>query len=215
MFKDRVEAGRALSQKLKTLVKDKERTIVLAIPRGGVIVAKEVAASLNLEMSIVSPRKLGAPYNPELAIGAVSPDGDVYLNKDIVELVGASKEYIEQETKIQLAEAKRRMIFYTGNIIPSIKDKDVILVDDGIATGATMCAAIRYVRKKGARKVIVASPVASPEAYELIKKEADEVVCLMVPEIFFAVGEFYEDFRQVSDEEVIEILRSFNLRSFG
>lgn len=207
MFKDREEAGRLLSEKLKPLVKDKENTILLAIPRGGVVVAKVVASVLGIPLDVIAPRKLGAPFNPELAIGAVSPDGEVYINNEIANLVGVSKSYIEEEVKKQLEEAKRRMVLYKKGRVLSVYKKEVVVVDDGVATGATMIAAIRSVRSKGAKKVIAAAPVISPEAYSLLKNESDEVVSLLLPSIFYAVGEFYENFRQISDEEVLEVLK--------
>lgn len=207
MFKNREEAGRLLSEKLKPIVKDKENTVLLAIPRGGVIVAKEVAVALGVALDVITPRKIGAPFNPELALGAVSPDGQVYVNDEIVDLVGASKNYVDEEIKRQLSEAKRRMSLYRGEKPFSVANKEVIIVDDGVATGATMLAAVKSVRASGAKKVVVATPVISPEAYELLKKESDEVISLLMPSTFYAVGEFYEDFCQVSDEEVLEILK--------
>ncbi|MGB9758906.1 MAG: phosphoribosyltransferase [Thermoproteota archaeon] len=208
MFRNREEAGRLLSEKLKPIVKDKENTILLAIPRGGVVVAKEVAVALGIPLDVITPRKVGAPFNPELALGAVSPDGQVYINNEIVDLVGASKSYIEEEVKRQMLEAKRRMLLYRKEKPLSVAKKEVIVIDDGVATGATMIVAVRSVRAKGAKKVVVATPVISPEAYALLTKESDEVISLLVPSSFYAVGEFYEDFRQVSDEEVLEILNS-------
>ncbi|MBO3768093.1 MAG: phosphoribosyltransferase [Candidatus Brockarchaeota archaeon] len=206
MFKNREEAGQLLSEKLKFVINDRENTILLAIPRGGVVVAKEVAVALGLTLDIIAPRKIGAPFNPELALGAVSPEGQVYINNEIVSLVGVNKNYIEEEIKRQIQEAKRRMFLYRKGKPFSIIKKEVIIVDDGIATGATMIVAIRSVRAKGAKKVIVAAPVISPEAFVLLKNEADEVISLIMPSTFYAVGEFYEDFRQVTDEEVLEIL---------
>ncbi|MBO3801120.1 MAG: phosphoribosyltransferase family protein [Thermoproteota archaeon] len=206
MFKNREEAGQLLSEKLKFVINDRENTILLAIPRGGVVVAKEVAVALGLTLDIIAPRKIGAPFNPELALGAVSPEGQVYINNEIVSLVGVNKSYIEEEIKRQIQEAKRRMFLYRKGKPFSIIKKEVIIVDDGIATGATMIVAIRSVRAKGAKKVIVAAPVISPEAFVLLKNEADEVISLIMPSTFYAVGEFYEDFRQVTDEEVLEIL---------
>jgi|YelNatPaOPRAMG01_1025707.scaffolds.fasta_scaffold01424_24 putative phosphoribosyl transferase len=211
MFRNREEAGRLLSEKLKPIVKDKENTILLAIPRGGVVVAKEVAVALRIPLDVITPRKIGAPFNPELALGAVSPDGQVYINDEVVDLVGASKSYIEEEIKRQMLEAKRRMFLYRKEKPLSVAKKEVIVIDDGVATGATMIVAVRSVRAKGAKKVVVAAPVISPEAYDLLTKESDEVVSLLMPSSFYAVGEFYEDFRQVSDEEVSEILNSIYL----
>lgn len=208
MFKNREEAGRLLSEKLKLVIKNKENTILLAIPRGGVVVAREVAVTLGIPLDVITPRKIGAPFNPELALGAVSPDGQIYINNEIVDFVGASKSYIEEEIKRQMLEAKRRMLLYRGEEPFLVDKKEVIVIDDGVATGATMIVAVRSVKAKGARRVVVATPVISPEAYDLLKKESDEVVSLLVPSTFYAVGEFYDDFRQVSDEEVLEILNS-------
>lgn len=209
MFKNREEAGRLLSEKLKPIVSNKKNTILLAIPRGGVVVAKEIAVMLELPLDVITPRKIGAPFNPELALGAVSPEGQVYISDEVVSLIGASKSFIEEEIRRQLLEAKRRMLLYRKEKPFSVVKKEVIIVDDGVATGATMLVAVRSVRAKEAKKVVVATPVISPEAYDLLKKEADEVISLLVPSTFYAVGEFYEDFRQVSDEEVLEILSSY------
>ncbi|RLG61007.1 phosphoribosyltransferase [Candidatus Geothermarchaeota archaeon] len=206
MFKDRFEAGRKLAERLKEYEKD--NVLILAIPRGGVIIGYEVSKTIKAPLDLIIPRKLSAPGNPELAIGAVGPDGSMVLNKDIIKWLGVSTKYIEAEKERQMREVKRRMLRYRGSeSLPEVKDKVVILVDDGIATGATMRAAIASVRKMGAKKIVVAVPVGPPETIKRLRKEADEVICLETPEPFFAIGQFYLDFEQVSDEEVIRFLK--------
>lgn len=204
-FKDRIQAGKKLTERL--LKYKNENVIVLAIPRGGVVVAYEIAKTLNAPLDLIIPRKIGAPYQPELAIGAVTQDGTIILNEEIVNYLSIPEEYIKAEAERQKKEIERRLIKYRGNAIePNVENKIVIIVDDGIATGATMIAAIASIRKKKPLKIIVAIPVAPPESLEKIKKYADEIVCLYTPEPFFAIGQFYEKFEQLEDEEVINLL---------
>ena len=205
MFNDRVEAGRQLATKLLEYVgKD---VLVLAIPRGGVVVGYEVAHRLKAPLDITAPRKIGAPGNPELAIGALAEDGTLILDQRLVEYLGVSENYIKEEVERQLHEIKRRLHMYRGDRpYPNLKGKTVIVVDDGIATGATMMAAIASIRKKGAKKIVVAIPVAPPSALNKIRSSVDQLICLYAPEPFFAVGQFYRIFDQTSDEEVISLL---------
>lgn len=201
-----MEAGRKLA---KALVHYKgENLIVLAIPRGGVVVAFQVAQKLEAPLDLAIPRKLRAPMNPELAIGAVSQDGVVVLNEDLVKQLGIPKSFIDSEVKVELEEVKRRMSRYRpkGKPLPSLKCKIVILVDDGLATGATMRAAIKSIKKQSPQRLIVAIPVGPADTIEWLRKEVDEVVYLETPPFFNAIGEFYEDFRQTEDEEVIDLL---------
>ncbi len=205
LFKDRIQAGQELAKKLLKY-KDKD-IIILAIPRGGVVIAYEIAKALNSPLDLIIPRKIGAPYQPELAIGAVTQDGTIILNEDIVNYLPIPNGYIEAEAEKQKLEIERRLIKYRGNAIePNVENKIVIIVDDGIATGATMLAAIASIRKKNPLEIVVAIPVAPAETLKKIKEYADEIVCLYTPEPFFAIGQFYEKFEQLEDEEVIEIL---------
>ena len=205
-FRDRQEAGRLLADELKYL--SGKETVVLGIPRGGVIVAAEVSRILKAKLDIVLSRKLGAPDNPELAIGAVTEDGKVFLNEALASQVGADKGYIESEKARQLLEIKERIKRFRKvkqNI--SLTGKTVIVTDDGVATGATMQAALIALRQGKPGKLIAALPVAAGEAVELLADYADEVIALRVPDYLGAIGQFYLDFSQSSDEEVLGILK--------
>lgn len=206
LFADRVDAGRRLAPALKDLVgKD---AIVLAIPRGGVVVGYGVAKALDLPLDVIIPRKIGAPGNPELAIGAMTEDGTVLLDDRLVEYLQVSEDYIRNESETQKLEIERRLKLYRGDIqYPSLENRDVILVDDGIATGSTMKAAIASVRKRRAKTVVIAIPVGPPSTIRELEKEADHVVCLHTPESFYAIGQFYEDFTQTQDQEVTRLLK--------
>ncbi len=207
MFKDRVEAGRKLAKNLSGL----NNTVCLAIPRGGVAVGLEVAKSLKCPLDIVVARKLGAPGNPELAIGAVTAEGDLVLDKALIEKIEVSHEYILKKQEEEMLEAERREKTYrSGRKALTLKGKTAVLVDDGLATGATMEAAVRAVKRKKAAKIIIAVPVAPTETVDRLKKSVDEVVALSSPESFWAIGQFYEHFPQVSDDEVIETLKETN-----
>ncbi|MDO8885788.1 phosphoribosyltransferase [Candidatus Oleimmundimicrobium sp.] len=208
MFIDRVDAGKQLA---KSLVDYKgKNVVVLGIPRGGVVIAKEVAKALNAPMGLVLPRKIGAPGNPELAIGALASKDTVMINEQLKNSLRVSDNYIKEEIEKQVLEIKRRRDKYLSNR-PSLdlKDKVVILVDDGLATGYTASVAIKEVQSKRPKKLILAVPVSSKDTYERLKKEVDELICLHTPEFFYAVGQFYLNFSQVSDNEVIEILKNF------
>lgn len=208
IFKDRRDAGRRLAKKLEKY-KGKKDTIILGLPRGGVVVADEVAQALGLPLDLVVPRKIGAPGNPEYAIGAITEDGEGIFNEEVVREYGMSREYLKKEIEKEKKEAKRRLKVYRGKRPPlsTLKSKTTILIDDGIATGLTMKAAIRSVKKKGATKVVVAVPVAARDSLLEIKKEVDEVISLYTPIFFGAVGAFYEEFSQTEDSEVIEIMK--------
>ena len=212
-YLDRADAGKALAAALRRNLDEKilsGRPLVLAIPRGGVLVGRDVAAALGAELDLVVPRKLGAEGNPEYAIGAVMHDGTLYLNTDAVRVTGASSHYIEEEKSREMREAGRRLEAYRdGRREPLLAGRVVVVVDDGIATGATMVAALRWVRSRGARVVVAGAPVGPPSSVEELRQEADTVVCPLTPEPFYAIGAFYENFGQVSDEEVEEILREY------
>ena len=206
MFASREKAGYLLA---KELVKEAVgRVVVLGIPRGGVIIAQKVASVLKVPFSIIIAKKLAAPSNPELAIGAIGNSrNSLFLNKSLVQSLGLDERYINVEMRLKMAEVeRRRREFLLGKEV-DLSGKKAIIVDDGVATGATMMAAIKQARSDGAKKVIVATPVISRNALKRLQKEADQVIYLQAPEIFFSVGQFYEHFSQVADEEVKEILR--------
>jgi putative phosphoribosyl transferase len=205
-FSDRVDAGKRLASALKDF--SGKNGIVLSIPRGGVVVGFEIARALNLPLDVIIPRKIGAPENPELAIGAVAEDGTAILDNQLIKYLGVSKEYVEIETKRQKHEIGRRLKLYRqDSSYPNLKGLDVIVVDDGIATGSTMKAALASVKNRGASSVTVAVPVGPPSTIEELEKIADRVVCLYAPEYFQAIGEFYSDFSQTPDEQVIMLLK--------
>jgi len=206
IFRNRKEAGRQLGNAL--LPFRGERVYVLAIPRGGVVVGAAVAKILDAPLDVIVPRKLRSPYNPELAIGAVAHDGTVYLDVGLGETLGVDDAYLQEEVQYQRQEIARRLAAYRGgDEYPSLAERTGLIVDDGIATGSTMIAALRAVRKMACRKVVAAIPVAPAEGLQRLRAEADHVVCLHAPAIFYAVGQFYEDFTQTTDEEVVALLR--------
>lgn len=205
-FKDRAEAGKLLAKELKKITIDE--AVVLGIPRGGIVIAKEIAQVLSLEADIVLSRKIGAPFNPEYAIGAVSEDGMVFINSQALYQAHPDDDYIKKEKGHQMQEIKRRIEAYR-KVKPKVtlKAKTVIICDDGVATGATMQAAIWAAKQEGCSKIIIALPVAPYDTITRLAKEADETIVLRVPAFFAAVGQFYMDFPQVEDSEVIELLK--------
>lgn len=207
VFEDRRDAGRRLADKLE--VYKGTDAIVFGIPRGGVVTGYEVAEALDLPLDIVVPRKLGAPGEPELAIGAVAPwgDGQALIDQTAVRYLGVTQEYIERETQNQLDEIDRRLREFRGTTEPpDIKGKTVIVVDDGIATGYTIQAAVMALRKLEPAKLIIAVPVAAPEAVNRLSEFVDEIHVLHTPVQFLAVGHWYRNFEQTTDEEVVELL---------
>ena len=210
-YEDRIHAGRVLAERLDAY--RGKHVLVLGIPRGGVPVAAEVARRLDADLDIVVARKLGAPGQPELAIGAVTANGGEFVNEEIVRHVGVPEGYLERVKADQIAEARRRDARFRGDRpVERIQDRVVILVDDGLATGATMRAAIRSVRKQRPARLVAAVPVGSEEAYAALREEADEVICASVPRRFAAVGYFYQNFEPTEDAEVERILREFSAR---
>lgn len=210
-YRDRVEAGQAVARALAE--RGYSRPVVLGIPRGGVIVAAEVALALDGELGVVVARKLRAPDQPELAIGAVTSDGSAWIDASLAEEVGADERYIEREQAAQVEEARHREAVFDGKLRPTVAARVVIIVDDGIATGSTAIAAARSMRAAGAAKVVLAVPVSPPQTLEVMRGEVDDVVCPRVEPDFHAIGEFYTDFRQVSDEEVKTVLDRFAARA--
>lgn len=205
MFRDRDEAASRLAQRLKAY--QGKNPLILAIPRGAVPMAKIIADKLGGEFDVVLVRKLRAPHQPELAIGSVNESGWTYLS-DYAELYGGSRDYIESEKRLQMETIRQRRVQYTP-VRPPIDPagRIVIVIDDGLATGATMISALHGLRASKPAKLICAVPVAPPDTLDKVADMADEVVCLEAPQFFQAVGQFYQHFPQVDDDEVIEILK--------
>ena len=205
MFKDRADAARQLARRLKD--HELRNPLVLAIPRGGVVTGAVLAEELDAELDVVLARKLRAPGQPELAIGAISEDGDVYLNALAGRVPGVTEEYLRAERAHQLAEiARRRRLFRAVLPESHVSGRSVIVTDDGIATGSTMLAALRVLNARTPHDITVAVPVAPPDMLELVSGQCSRVECLLAPPDFDAVGSFYRDFRQVEDEEVVRLL---------
>jgi predicted phosphoribosyltransferase len=214
-FRDRHDAGRQLVDALDFLQGQKD-VIVLAIPRGGVVVGYEVAAGLNCPLDVFLVRKIGVPSNPELAMGAIASDGTLYLDRDLIAQLRIPESYVEQERERQQAEIERRLTAYRSDC-PSldIDGKQVVLVDDGVATGSTLEVALRSLRKHEIGSLILAVPVAAPSAFFRLSRYADHAVCLRTPELFWAVGSFYDSFEQTTDEEVVALLADARRREPG
>jgi len=206
VFQNRAQAGQLLAKKLKEY-KNKE-VIVLGIPRGGVVTGKRLSEFLHCSLDVIITKKIGAPGNPELAIGAVGAIGEPVINEELAVRVGADEKYIKKQiAKIKKEIARREKEFRGEKPKLNLKNKIVILTDDGVATGATMEAAVEIVRQQNPKKIVVAIPVIARDSLAKIETKADEVIYLDAPLMFFAVGQFYKEFSQVSDEEVIKILR--------
>jgi putative phosphoribosyl transferase len=205
-FVNRREAGVALAHSLRALADDPD-ALVLALPRGGVPVGYEIAGALHLPLDVFIVRKLGVPRYEELAMGAIASGGARVLNEEVIRKLRIPPEEIDAVAAREQFELERREREYRGDLPPlDVEGKNVILVDDGLATGATMRAAIQALRQKNAAQIVVAVPVGAPETCERVAREADEVVCEMQPEDFNAVGAWYEDFSQTTDAEVSELL---------
>jgi predicted phosphoribosyltransferase len=206
-YKDRIAAAQYLAKRLQQYAGQHD-VIVLGLPRGGVPVAAVVAAVLKVSFDIVVPRKIGAPGNPEFALGAVLPNGTTYLDQSTIAQLGVTKPQLFAAIRKQQAEAQRRVELYRAGLPPLVlKNKTVLLIDDGIATGATMLAAIRYVKKFHPQSVVVAVPVAALDTVERLRQQGITVIVPHTPELFGAVGEYYEQFNQVTDQEVIALLQ--------
>lgn len=205
LFKDRSSAGRDLALSLERY--QGPATLVLGLPRGGVVVAAEVARVLGAQLDVIVTRKVGAPGNPEYAIGAVAEGGVVVLNEVEIAEYQIPAAYVQKQVEIQEQEITRRVELYRGGApLPAMKERPVLVVDDGVATGYTMLAALRAVKKQGARPVVMATPVIPVGTLERLEVECDDAVTLATPEPFYAVGLFYQDFEQVSDQDVIRLL---------
>jgi putative phosphoribosyl transferase len=206
-FGDRVEAGRRLGEDLRARGIGGEGGVVLGIPRGGVVTAAEVARVLGLPLDVALARKVGAPGNPELAIGAVGPDGAAVIDEDLARRVGANQEWLARAVEQEQHEVAERQRRFRGGRPPlDVTGREVIVVDDGVATGSTAAAVAGWLAGAGARRRVLAVPVAPPQTASRLANAYDDVVVLSTPAAFFAVGEFYVDFRQVTDNEVRELL---------
>jgi putative phosphoribosyl transferase len=206
LFADRTEAGAKLGERLAEDLGADAEPVVLGIPRGGVVVAAEVADRLDAPLDVVVPRKIGAPFNPELGLGAVAPGVQV-LDEYLIRELGVTREYLDREIAAQEREIARREEAYRGGRPPvEVRDRTAVVVDDGVATGGTAVAAVRWAKAQDAGEVVLAVPVAPPQARGMLEREADRFVALATPEPFHAVGQWYRDFDQVSDEEVVAIL---------
>lgn len=206
MFHDRHDAAVRLVRELQRY-RDREDALVLAVPRGGLPIGGVLARELRLKLDVILTKKIGHPYNPEFAIGAVSLT-DETLDEDLVRREGISTSYLDEEIARIRKKLHERYRMYHGAGRPlSVAGQTVILTDDGAATGRTLLVAIDLLRREGAAKIVVALPVAPPDTVALLKSRADEVICLEIPSSFMAIGEFYDDFTQVEDEEAVAILK--------
>jgi len=207
IFSDRLEAGKKLATKLLTSLSYDSSLIVLAIPRGGVVIGSQLASVLGCPLEVMVTKKIGAPGNPELAVGAIGFTGEPVIDEALAAKVGADETYLQNQIDILKKQIAESIKNFSQDKKPLVfKDKTVILTDDGVATGATMKAAIEILRQENPQKIIVAVPVISKEALKEIEALADEVVFLEAPDLFLAVGQFYENFEQVTDEEVKKLL---------
>ena len=210
MFPNRSEAGQKLAQKLKEVLGEQKavnKLLILAIPRGGVVIGRQIADLLECPMDVIITKKIGAPGNPELAIGAVGTVGEPVIDEALAERVGADEDYLKNKIeKIKKNIEVQEKEFRQDKLPLDLKNKMVVITDDGVATGSTIKAAIEVVRQSNPQKIIVAIPVIARDALKEIENLADEVIYLEAPELFFAVGQFYQEFEQVSDETVKKLL---------
>jgi putative phosphoribosyl transferase len=210
LFEDRVDAGRQLAERLAPYAE--ERPVVFALPRGGVPVGAEVSRSLGAPLEVIVSRKLGAPGQPEFGIGAVAPGGVRVLNERAVRALGIEEDYLEMISARELAEAERRLKLFRGDRpYPDLERRTAILVDDGLATGVTARAALLALRRMNPRRLVLAVPVCALQTAELLRPEADDLICLLAPANLEAVGLWYRNFEQTSDEEVVRLLEEGRL----
>ncbi len=213
MFKDRKDAGTQLAEKIKDYA-GRRNVLVLALPRGGVVTGVEIANRLRAPLDVLIVRKIGHPWHPELAVGAISETGSIVYNEDVVASVGVTKDYLRGEAARQREEiARRQQLYRNGQKLVNLGGKTVILVDDGIATGATIKAAVETLKREQVGKLIVAVPVAPPYTAAELQRMVDVFVCLDIPEDFMSVGSYYEDFMQVTDADVTRLLQDFRRRA--
>jgi putative phosphoribosyl transferase len=204
-YNSRREAGEALADAL--LEYRGRQGLVLAVPRGGVPVALPVAEALDFELDLIIPRKIGAPHQSELAIGAVCEDGEVLLNPHLINTLKVSDDYINEAAGREVTEIRRRLVAYRGQRVPAeVEGRTVIVVDDGVATGFTITAALQSAARRRPGELILAVPVAPPDTVKTLTQEVDRVICPLQPHVFYAVGQFYREFTQLEDDEVREML---------
>ncbi len=208
MFQNRIDAAKKLVKDLEWIKNDDP--ILLAIPRGGVIIGDIISSTLDIELDIIVSKKIAAPHNPEFAIGAVMPDGSYVSNEEVAKMLNISQNYIDAEIASKMKEIENRLIDFRGNKKYELKNRTIVLVDDGVATGATMFAAAYWIRKHNPKKLIIAIPVGPKETIDKLNQVADEVIVLHVPLVFNSVSEFYHRFEQISDKEVKQILINHN-----
>lgn len=207
LFKNRVEAGQKLAIAMRIFAKESD-LLILALPRGGVPVAFEVARELNAPLDVCLVRKLGVPGHEELAMGAISYGGGIVVNQEVVDALGIPLSTVTQVAAVETAELKRRESSYRKGRAPlKVEGKTLILVDDGLATGSTILAALKVLRPQNPKKIIVGVPVTPASTFQEVRQQVDDMVCLMTPEPFYGVGQWYEDFSQTSDREVNELLK--------
>ena len=223
LFADRTHAATLLAEKLKVLInktlgnatdptEHQQQLLTLAIPRGGVVTGDVIASALDSKLDVIASRKIGAPHNPELAIGAVMHDGTFFPNEDIIQTLRIPAEYISKQISTQIKEIERRLRLFRGatkNNYYEIEDKTIILVDDGIATGATVFACINWLKGQNPRDVIVAIPIAPRDTINKLLRQIHKVVVLHAPMLFGSVGAFYRDFTQISDDQVVDIMNKY------
>lgn len=210
IFENRTDAAILLCKELENYLEEKDSSVVvIAIPRGGVVLGDVIASYFKLKLDIVISKKIGAPQNPELAIGAVMHDGTFYPNAEIIKIFNISQEHITKQIGIKIKEINERLLKFRGNKNYNLKDKTIVLVDDGIATGATMINAINWIKKHDPRNIIVAIPVAPKDTTEIISKLVKDTIIISTPYSFSAVGEFYRDFSEVDDDQVIKIMSKY------
>lgn len=207
IFEDRRDAGRKLAHRVAAL--KAVDPLVLGVPRGGIVVAAEVAEALKAPLDVLIARKIGSPHNEELAIGAVAVDGTLLIDETLTKALRVPDSYVKQQVEKERREIERRTRYYRGNHpAPVLKGRTLIVVDDGVATGMTIKAALRYLKPQGAERVVLALPVAPADTAQELRREVDELIVLHTPEPFYAVGQWYSLFDQTSDDEVVEILDS-------
>ena len=206
IYPDRRAAGKLLAERLASIVETKP--IILSLPRGGVIIGAEVAKALDAEHDLVICRKIGAPYNPEVAIGALTQGGQLLQDDVVIDALAITKGYLETQIRLGLKEIDRQLSRFRGEKpFPDLLNKTVVLVDDGLATGFTMEAAVEFTRRMKPSRIIIGIPVGAAEAIAKLKAKVDQIVCPLIPVKFWAVGQFYQNFSQVKDEEVKKLFK--------